>query len=82
MHIRPPRTQRWRCWLGGYNAIVPHNPCSKALLDACDRLGMLMPTSMWTAGTSIDRYDYGTEVEANYRDDLADLVARTITIRA
>lgn len=22
------------------------------------------------------RYDYGTEVEANYRDDLADLVAK------
>ena len=50
---------------GGYNAIrSAHNPCSKALLDAYDRLGMLM----------LD--DYGTEVEANYRDDLADLVAK------
>ena len=27
----------------GYNAIrSAHNPCSKALLDACDRLGMLV----------------------------------------
>ena len=27
----------------GYNAVrSAHNPCSKALLDACDRLGMLM----------------------------------------
>ena len=63
---------------GGYNAIrSAHNPCSKALLDACDRLGMLM-LDEYVDGWYIHktRYDYGTEVEANYRDDLADLVAK------
>ena len=63
---------------GGYNAIrSAHNPCSKALLDAYDRLGMLM-LDEYVDGWYIHktRYDYGTEVEANYRDDLADLVAK------
>lgn len=57
---------------GGYNAIrSAHNPCSKALLDAYDRLGMLM-LDEYVDGWYIHktRYDYGTEVEANYRDDL------------
>lgn len=61
---------------GGYNAIrSAHNPCSKALLDACDRLGMLM-LDEYVDGWYIQDplHDYGTEVEANYRDDLADLV--------
>lgn len=49
---------------GGYNAIrSAHNPCSKALLDACDRLGMLM-LDEYVDGWYIHktRYDYGTEV--------------------
>lgn len=48
-----------------------------ALLDAYDRLGMLM-LDEYVDGWYIHktRYDYGTEVEANYRDDLADLVAK------
>ncbi|MFR4786479.1 MAG: hypothetical protein ACLUAM_08710 [Bifidobacterium adolescentis] len=42
-----------------------------------DRLGMLM-LDEYVDGWYIHktRYDYGTEVEANYRDDLADLVAK------
>ena len=47
------------------------------MLDAYDRLGMLM-LDEYVDGWYIHktRYDYGTEVEANYRDDLADLVAK------
>lgn len=44
----------------GYNAIrSAHNPCSKALLDACDRLGMLVMdeyTDMWYIHKN--EYDY------------------------
>ncbi len=63
---------------GGYNAIrSAHNPCSKALLDACDREGMLM-LDEYVDGWYIHktRFDYGTRVETNYGRDLADMVAK------
>lgn len=60
----------------GYNSIrSAHNPCSKALLNACDKLGMLVMdeyVDVWY--THKTKYDYATEVEANYRQDLKDMV--------
>ncbi len=60
----------------GYNAIrSAHNPCSKATLDACDRLGMLVMdeyTDMWYIPKT--RYDYAAHVSDNWRQDLQDMV--------
>lgn len=60
----------------GYNAIrSAHNPCSKALLDACDRLGMLVMdeyADQWYIHKT--RYDYASNLEHWWRDDLRDMV--------
>lgn len=60
----------------GYNAIrSAHNPCSKALLDACDRLGMLVLdeyTDMWYIHKT--RYDYALYMENQWEKDLLDMV--------
>jgi beta-galactosidase len=56
----------------GYNAIrSAHNPCSKAMLKACDEQGMLVMdeyTDVWYIHKT--KYDYASRVENNYRDDL------------
>lgn len=60
----------------GYNAVrSAHNPCSKALLEACDELGMLV-LDEYIDGWYIHKtkYDYAAEIENNYRKDLADIV--------
>ena len=58
----------------GYNAVrSAHNPCSKALLDACDRLGMLVMdeySDMWYVHKC--RYDYATYLPDWWRQDLLD----------
>jgi beta-galactosidase len=60
----------------GYNAIrSAHNPCSKALLEACDRLGMLVMDEyidVWYIHKT--KYDYANMVEKNYKKDLKDMV--------
>src|SRR5699024_5620004 len=59
----------------GYNAVrSAHNPCSKALLEVCDELGMLVMDE-YIDGWYIHKtkYDYATEIENNYRKDLADI---------
>ena len=62
----------------GYNAIrAAHNPCSPALLDACDRLGMLVVdeyADMWYIHKT--RYDYATYLPERWRQDLEILVNR------
>lgn len=62
----------------GYNAIrSAHNPCSKALLNACDKQGMLVVdeyTDMWY--THKTQYDYASEVQDNYEEDLAAIVQK------
>ncbi len=62
----------------GYNAIrSAHNPCSKALLDACDRLGMYMMdeyVDMWYVHKSM--YDYASYVEKNWRQDMLAMVEK------
>lgn len=60
----------------GFNAIrSAHNPISKASLDACDRLGMLVMdeyVDMWYIHKT--RYDYASEMVEHYEQDLLDLV--------
>ena len=62
----------------GYNAIrSAHNPCSKAMLDYCDETGMLVMDE-YTDGWYIHKtkYDYADVIWQNYKQDLADLVAK------
>jgi beta-galactosidase len=60
----------------GYNAIrSAHNPCSKALLDACDKLGMLVMdeyVDMWYMHKT--KYDYAAHVGEWWERDLSDMV--------
>ena len=60
----------------GYNALrSAHNPCSKAILDACDRLGMLMMdeyADAWTMHKT--RYDYVIYLKDWWKQDLTDMV--------
>lgn len=60
----------------GYNALrSAHNPCSKALLDACDRLGVLVMdeyVDVWYIHKT--RYDYASEMPRRWRDDLRSMV--------
>ena len=62
----------------GYNAIrSAHNPCSKYLLDACDKYGMYMMdeyVDMWYIHKN--KYDYANLVEKNYREDLKSMVEK------
>ena len=62
----------------GYNAIrSSHNPCSEALLEACDRLGMLVVdeyVDMWYIHKL--KYDYAAHVMQEWKNDLADMVAK------
>ncbi|MCH5162040.1 MAG: DUF4982 domain-containing protein [Clostridiales bacterium] len=60
----------------GYNAIrSAHNPCSKALLDACDRLGMLVMDEycdMWYIHKTM--YDYADYAQEWYEKDITDMI--------
>ncbi len=62
----------------GYNAIrSAHNPCSKAMLDACDRLGMLVMDEycdMWYIHKN--KYDYASYIEEWYEKDITDMVEK------
>lgn len=62
----------------GYNALrSAHNPCSKALMEACDREGVLIMdeyVDVWYIHKTM--YDYAGKVEANYRKDLSALVRK------
>lgn len=62
----------------GYNAIrSAHNPVSKAVLDACDELGMMVLdeyVDMWYIHKT--QYDYADFFEKNWRDDLKLLVEK------
>ena len=62
----------------GYNAIrSAHNPCSKALLDACDRLGMLVMDEYidhWYIHKT--EYDYVEFFDQWWHQDLLDMVEK------
>lgn len=60
----------------GYNALrSSHNPCSKAMLDVCDRLGVLMMDEFadaWTMHKTA--HDYVEYLKDWWQQDLADMV--------
>lgn len=62
----------------GFNAIrSAHNPASPSLLDACDRLGMLVMDEafdMWTRGKT--PYDYAMDFPQWWTADLESMVAK------
>ena len=62
----------------GYNAIrSAHNPCSKALLDACDKLGILVMdeyVDMWYIHKN--QYDYALHMRKWWKQDLKDMVEK------
>ena len=62
----------------GFNAIrSSHNPCSRALLDACDEYGMYVMDEafdQWYIPKT--KHDYSRDFESNYRDDLAGMVRK------
>ena len=62
----------------GYNAIrCAHNPCAKALLDACDKLGMFVMdeyVDMWYIHKN--KYDYANHMRDWWRQDLKDMVEK------
>ncbi len=62
----------------GYNAIrSAHNPCSPALLEACDRLGMYLMDETWDMWYNHkNKSDYATDFPENYKADLQALVRR------
>ena len=62
----------------GYNALrSAHNPCSKALLAACDRLGMLVVdeyADQWYLHKT--RFDYASTLGDCWPQDLVDMVEK------
>lgn len=60
----------------GYNSIrSAHNPASKALLDACDELGIFVLdeyVDMWYIHKNI--YDYAKDMKKWWKEDLKDMV--------
>ncbi|HBN12352.1 MAG TPA: glycoside hydrolase family 2 [Clostridiales bacterium] len=62
----------------GFNAIrSAHNPCSKTLLDVCDRLGMMVMdeyADSWYVHKT--KYDYAGFLEEWYERDITDLVEK------
>lgn len=62
----------------GYNAIrTSHNPVSTALLDACDRLGMLVMDEAFDQWRAKKNYgDYHLYFEKHWQEDLGSMVMR------
>lgn len=62
----------------GYNAVrSAHNPCSKAMLKACDKLGVMMMDEycdMWYIHKT--RYDYADYVQDWYEQDITDMIEK------
>lgn len=60
----------------GFNAIrSAHNPCSVAMLDACDELGIMVLdeyADMWYIHKN--KYDYAKDLPNNWRGDLKSMV--------
>ena len=62
----------------GYNAIrSSHNPASRAMLEACDRLGVYMIDETWDMWyIRKSKHDYALQFMDNYREDIRLLVDR------
>jgi len=66
------------CKKAGFNSIrISHNSASNALLDACDRLGMLvMEESFDTWNHSKTSYDYAQDFAHSWEKDVESIVAK------
>lgn len=62
----------------GYNAIrSSHNPCSRAMLEACDALGVYVIDEAWDMWFHHkSKFDYASTWKENYRNDLKSMVNR------
>lgn len=62
----------------GFNAIrSAHNPCSKALLDACDKYGMYVMDELYDQWYIAKlQYDYALCFERNYKDDIRAMIEK------
>lgn len=62
----------------GFNAIrSSHNPCSRAMLEACDRLGVYMMDETWDMWFHHkNKFDYAGQWRNNYLTDLKAMVDR------
>ena len=62
----------------GFNLIrTSHNPTTRAFLDACDSLGMLVIGEAFDGWrTAKNPYDYSTLIDSCYRDDIHAMVGR------
>ena len=64
----------------GFNAIrISHQPMSRAMLDACDRLGMLVVDEafdVWTSGKS--EFDYSLNFPEWWERDIEAMVAKDV----
>ena len=62
----------------GYNAIrSAHNPANRALLDACDALGLYVMDEGWDMWYNHKtRFDYASQWREHWRDDLTAMVRR------
>ena len=62
----------------GYNAIrSSHNPCSRALLEACDELGMYLIDEGWDMWFHHkNKYDYASQWQESHLADLKAIVDR------
>ena len=62
----------------GFNALrMAHNPCSRAMLEACDFYGMYVMDEtfdMWYNRKT--KFDYGNDFEACWKEDTAEMVER------
>ncbi len=62
----------------GFNLIrTSHNPSTRAFLDACDSIGMLVIDEAFDNWyKSKTKYDYSTLIDSCWREDIASLVVR------
>ncbi len=62
----------------GFNLIrTSHNPTTRAFLDACDSLGMLVIGEAFDGWrTEKTKYDYSTMIDSCYREDIHAMVKR------
>lgn len=62
----------------GFNAIrSAHNPCSRAMLEACDRIGMYVVDETWDMWYQHkSKYDYASDFMEHYKDDIRSMVEK------
>ncbi|WP_263849051.1 glycoside hydrolase family 2 TIM barrel-domain containing protein [Lacticaseibacillus nasuensis] len=60
----------------GFNAVrSAHNPLSRAALEACDRLGMLVLDELWDMWfIPKNPHDYAKDWRDHYQDDIRQMV--------